>query len=731
MKIDKIKKMGEYFIAGHIACKSPEAIIKYAWGIREFFCNCDLLIDKSYNFAPMDSFRKDMCYVPYFNGMIIFAEWQFRKYKENDKEKCKIINQIQEYWKDYEVQRAVLESISDEERKLNTINHGQGFFSDWQGHATLDFAHIVDVGFIDYKKRVLDKKSRLSSSDTKTQLFCEALLIVLEGIEKLIKRYIKEYKKILSSGTEDDLLHIQRLKEAFQQMLIGPPRNFFESLQFTHFFNAVDGFDDIGRLDQYLWPFYKADREKNIIVPSEAESLFAELFTIWGRNSHWQVVVGGLTADREDAANELTMIIMNARHHINLPNPNLSLRVSEKTPDKFLLKACELLGDGVAHPALYNEEGYTAGLEAIGIPHKDACEFTLGGCTETHIAGKGAIRDAISNGLTAIEMALYNGHLKDGTEFGLKTGDPADFKTFEEFLEAYKCQIEYIIDTHVLYRNKTQEKTAALQPALIRSLFIEDCIEKGLSHSEGGAMYNYGMLDIYGVPNVINSLFAIKTLVFDQRIVSMQDLIAALHVNFQGYEKIRTLCLEQHKYGNDYDDVDIMAKEVSAHAFGHLHKHKLWNGGIYYGFCATAPGAHMFLGELTGATPDGRLDGSPLANSMGAVQGTDANGPLSMFNSVTKLDLSTIIGTPVLNVSFTKKMFDPENRARMCALIRTYFKRGGMQLQLSVVDKDTLYEAMEYPEKHKDIFVRVSGFCARFIDLEHKFQKEIISRTIH
>ncbi|MBU8902709.1 MAG: hypothetical protein KOO69_08215 [Victivallales bacterium] len=731
MNIDKIKKMGEYFMAGHIACESPEAIIKYAWGIREFFCNCDLLIDRSYNFAPKDSFRKDMCYIPHFNGMIIFAEWQFRKYKENDKEKCEIINQLQEYWKDYEVQRAVLESISDEERKLNTINHGQGFFTDWQGHATIDFPHLVEVGFVDYKKRVLEKKSRLSSSDTKTQLFCEALLIVLEGIEELIKRNIAECNKLLSSSHGDDLFRMQRLEETFQQMLLGPPRNFFESLQFTHFFNAIDGFDDIGRLDQYLWPFYKADKEKNIISASEAELLFTELFTIFGRNTHWQVVIGGLTSDGKDASNELTMIIMNARHHINFPNPNLSLRVSEKTPDKFLLKACELLGDGVAHPALYNEEKYTSGLEDIGIPHNDACEFTLGGCTETHIAGKGAIRDAITNGLTAIEMALYNGHLKDGTAFGRKTGDPSKFKTFEAFLEAYKCQMEYIIDTCVLYRNKTQEKTASLQPALIRSLFIEDCIDKGLSHSEGGAMYNYGMIDIYGVPNIINSLFAIKTLVFDQQLISMQDLIAALHVNFQGYENIRSLCLEQHKYGNDYDDVDIMAKEISAHTFGYLQQHKLWNGGIYYGFCATAPGAHMYLGESTGATPDGRLAGTPLGNSMGAVQGTDTHGPLSMFNSVTKIDLSTIIGTPVVNVSFSKKMFDLENRARMCALIRTYFKRGGLQLQLSVVDKDTLYEAMEYPEKHKDIFVRVSGFCARFIDLEHKFQKEIISRTIH
>ena len=172
-------------------------------------------------------------------------------------------------------------------------------------------------------------------------------------------------------------------------------------------------------------------------------------------------------------------------------------------------------------------------------------------------------------------------------------------------------------------------------------------------------------------------------------------------------------------------------RRVADHVFGHIQTHRLWNGGIYYGFCASAPGFHMDAGQAMGATPDGRLAGTPLANSMGPVQGTDTNGPTAMLKSITKVDLSKAIGSPVVNISFTKRMFDPENHGTMISLIRTYFKRGGMQLQFTVVDSTTLRDAMEHPERHSNLIVRVSGYCARFVDLPRQFQEEVAERVVH
>jgi len=246
-------------------------------------------------------------------------------------------------------------------------------------------------------------------------------------------------------------------------------------------------------------------------------------------------------------------------------------------------------------------------LENIGVPRADAIEFALGGCSETHIAGKGAIRDAYLNIAKVLEATLYNGRVSPcGPKLGPETGAPESFEDFAAFLSAYKTQAEWVIDTFVRYRNQAQKAVARVQPALVRSVFIASCIDRGLSQSEGGADYTYGLADVYGVPNVANSLFVIKTLVFERSLVSMGQLISALHRDFEDEEDLRRLCLTQHKYGNDHDDVDSLAREVSDHLFGYLQRHKIWRGGIYYGCCASAPGWHVLFGKATGATPDGR-----------------------------------------------------------------------------------------------------------------------------
>jgi pyruvate-formate lyase len=230
---------------------------------------------------------------------------------------------------------------------------------------------------------------------------------------------------------------------------------------------------------------------------------------------------------------------------------------------------------------------------------------------------------------------------------------------------------------------------------------------------------------------VANSLLAIRKLVYEDRSVTMSQLVEALRSNFEGTEGLRSRCLQLPKYGNDQEDVDALAADVADHVFSHTLQQRIWNGDGYYAFCASGGGMHIAFGKTTGATPDGRLAGTPLANSMGAMQGTDTNGPSALLNSVAKLPLWKCVGTPVVNFSVQPQLLKCGQRQALVTLIQTFFRLGGMQLQINTVDKDTLREAMKHPEAHSSLIVRVSGYSARFTDLPVALQEEIISRTVH
>jgi len=724
MDPELLNRIGEHFLAGHCRCDSPKPILKYAWGLFEAYTKGPLSIEPGCNFAPASNYRGDSRYLPIFNGLVSPASWPRedleRKWQDEVPDIGEIIDRMEDYWQPYDAQAQARKALELEGTEIDKITAYLGcecFFYVWQGHATLDYRRILREGFVGFRDRVREKLASLAPhEDGKRRDLYQALAIVVEGIERLIRRSAEQCARIAAATTGDERARVQRLRQAFEQMLIGPPKDFYQALQYVHFFNAVDGFDNVGRLDQYAYPFYRRDVERGLIDEQGAVALLAELFDIWGANLHWQVVIGGQDADGKDASNELTRLAMEARRLVNRPRPSLSLRVSSRTPDELLVKAFELLKDGLGQPAFYNDDLYVRALQGIGVKKEDAAEFVFGGCSETHIAGKSAIRDMSLNVAKALEELLKGNRLRfDGKTLQVEKFEPEAFGSFHSLLEAYKRQAEAFVDVFVHCRNRLQQVVAHLQPALVRSVFISDGLDKGLSNTEGGVEYNHGMVDVYGIPNVANSLFAIKRLVFEKRLVSMRELCSALERNFQGCEELRRLCLSEPKYGNDCDEVDQVAREVADHVFAYIQTHRLWNGGIYYGFCASAPGVHVAAGLTTGATPDGRLAGTPLANSMGPVQGTDTSGPTAMLKSVTS----------------SRRMFAPENHAAMISLIRTYFKLGGMQLQFTVVDRDTLRDAMEHPERYRNLFVRVSGYSARFVDLPREFQEEIAERVVH
>ncbi|NQT93878.1 MAG: hypothetical protein HQ559_14050 [Lentisphaerae bacterium] len=731
-----LSEIGEYFLAGHANADVAGPVLKYACGLRELFARAPLSIEPTHAFAPVSSYYDGAYRRPIYNGLVseFFGEIAEQKKKAADRpEIARAIDESIAYWHEYDVRRLVRDSLDEQGRSIFAVNdHAmyQHFFSVWQGHATLDYHRILTDGLVGYATRIQAGLSGAKQGARKHE-FYEAVSITMTGIQDLVRRNIAECERLLANTDDTGRTRLEPLKQAFEQMLIGAPRGVYEALQYVHFLNAIDGFDNIGRLDQYLYPFFRTDLERGSVTGGEVEAMLVELLDIWGAHGHWQVVIGGSTMDGDNAGNELTALILAARARMQRPQPSVSLRLARVSPPALLEQAFDLLGAGVGQPALYNDELYIDELKRMGVPHNDAVEFVFGGCSETHIAGKSAIRDSFVNMAKALETVFYNGRVSyEGERLGVETGDPLALAGFDCLMSAYKKQAEFVIDTFVRYRNRTQQIVAATQPALIRSIFIDDCLGKGMTHSEGGSIYNNGMVDVYGIPNVANALFAVKRLVFEKKTVTMPDLIEGLRHDFQGYDELRQLCLAQHKYGNDHEDVDLIAHEIAAHVFGYIRRHNIWNGGCYYGFCASSPGYHVLFGKTTGATPDGRRAGSPLANAIGPVQGTNTHGPTAMLNSVNRLELSTAIGTPVLNLSFGNAFFIPEHYERLAALVQTYFERGGMQMQFTVADRQTLLNAMSNPAGHANLMVRVSGYCARFIDLARDVQEEIVARTV-
>jgi formate C-acetyltransferase len=640
------------------------------------------------------------------------------------------------YWQEYDVDTALRRTLDDEGRRLLAANSGpvyQHLFSSWQGHATLDYARILREGFAGYRDRVRRGAAAATPRQTAERAgFYQALDTVMAGIEAALRNYEAACQTRAAGVSGAARERLQRLAAGFRRFLCGPPRDFPEALQLVHWMNALDGYDNVGRLDQYLHPFYERDLRRGALTPAQAEHLLAEAMDLWGEQGHWQVVVGGTDRDGRDASNELTRLILRARGRVQRPHPSVSLRLSTHTPPAILAAALDLLSAGQGQPAFYNDELYRHALQGVGLPPEAAAEFVLGGCSETHVAGRSAARDSFFNLAKGLEAVFYNGRVSpDGPLFGVETGPPEALRTYDEFLGAYTRQVEHLVDLFVHYRNCMQRLVAQLQPALIRTIFVSGCLETGTDHSAGGSDFDYGMVDVYGIPNVGNSLFAVRRLIYEERRVSMSQFVQALSRNFEGHEALLAACRQLPKYGNDQACVDDVVARVADHLFSYVLRQRLWQGDGYYSFCASAPGAHIRFGATTGATPDGRLAGQPLANSMGPMQGTDVTGPTAMLTSVARLPLWKCVGSPVVNLALQPRWLAAGEREAVATLVRTFFRLGGMQLQVNLLDRDTLRRAMEDPEAHRSLMVRVSGYSARFTELSRDLQEEILTRTVY
>lgn len=679
------------------------------------------------------------------------------------------------------------------------------YFYNGIGHMTVDYGKVIKNGFagiIDEAARELLSINVYDANYSKKHEFLESVIISCNAAVTYAKRY-SALAADMATKEKDPARRgeLELISATCAHVPEKGARSFYEACQTFWFIQMLLQVESSGhsispgRFDQYMYPYYKADLDKGDITPEIAQELMdciwvklndlnkvrdaasAEGFA--GYSLFQNLCAGGQDKYGLDATNDLSYMCIQASMHVQLPAPSFSVRVWNGTPTEFLLKCAELTRTGVGLPAYYNDEVIIPSLMSRGLTLEDARDYNIIGCVEPQKAAKtdGWHDAAFFNMCRPLELVFSNGW-ENGELVGVETGEVTSFKTFDEFFDAYKKQMKYAIGLMVNADNSIDVAHAERCPLPFQSCMVEDCIKRGKTLQEGGAVYNFTGPQGFGIANMTDALYAIKTLVYDRKLVSIADYKKALAANFgrgftparaeketselvkqltsegknvgekeiakifrmfidgaasaeekKEYDKLLGLIDSVPKYGNDIKEVDLFAREVAYVYSRELEKYENPRGGIFqaglYPVSANVP-----LGAQTGATPDGRLANTPVADGVGPASGRDTHGPTSAANSVAKLDHAICSNGTLYNQKFhPSALAGNDGLMKFAAYIRAFFDQKGMHMQFNVVSRETLLDAQAHPENYKSLVVRVAGYSALFTTLSKSLQDDIINRT--
>ncbi|HEX2965273.1 MAG TPA: pyruvate formate lyase family protein, partial [Syntrophorhabdaceae bacterium] len=530
-----------------------------------------------------------------------------------------------------------------------------------------------------------------------------------------------------------------------------PASTFREAMQsfwFTYLMTCPSPTSGMGRMDQYLYPFYKKDKEEGTITDEEVVELFEclrlkdmEINRISGQANRqknagmakWHnCVIGGQTRDGKDASNELSYLILEAAHRCRTTHHTITLRVHEGTPESLIMKGIEVVKTGIGMPAFVGDKSYMAFIQQQGVPIEEARDYALAGCIDPNLPGKSRV-SAICMFIVpmVLEIMMHNGVFpKTGEQLGPKTGDPTQFESFDDLFNAFKIQFEYFLRLNAEYNNIWIRTHSEGFPDPVRSALMHDPIKIGKNFLDRTFLLeNAATLNMVGMINVADSLTSIKKLVFEEKKYTMKQMVDALAANWEGFEQIKKDCLAAPKYGNDDEYADFIAMQLFQFLAETAPKFGTVLGGKHIP-SAISISSQWPGGTQTGATAEGRYAGAVLADgSMSAVQGMDTCGPTALFKSAGKIEQDPYQAT-LMNVKFhPTALKTEEDMKKLAFLIKTYFDMGGKHVQFNVVSKETLEKAKKTPEQNKDLVVRVAGYSAYFVKLTAPMQDEIISRT--
>jgi len=641
-----------------------------------------------------------------------------------------------------------------------------GIFTEFQeqrapGHTVLGYK-MFHTGFLDLKREIAEAQARLDfrndpqAYERNEEL--KAMDIACDAIIMYAGRHA-EALDALAAGEKDEnrRRELEQMAAMCRRVPANSPQTLHEMLQhywFIHLgvvteLNPWDSFNP-GRLDQHLWPVYKSETDSGTITPEEAYEL---LGCFWVKfNNHPSppkmgvtaqesntytdfclINLGGVRPDGTDAVNGMTYILLDVIREMRIVQPSSMIQVSRKNPDLFIHKALDIIRTGFGQPSVFNTEAIIQELLRQGKSIVDARNGGASGCVETGAFGTECYwLTGYFNLVKILEVTLNNGFdPRTGMQVGPETGDPGQFTTFDEFMLAYRQQINHFADIKVRGNNVIEKTFAIHLPVPFLSLLLDDCIANGKDYNAGGARYNTTYIQGVGLGSTTDILTSIRYNIYDRHRFTWEELLTALRNNFEGAEEMQyEMIYHTPKYGNDDDYADAQAVAVFDMFHDAVSGRPTPRGGIHrINMLPTT--SHVYFGNVTGATPDGRNASVPLSEGISPFQGVDRQGPTAVIKSASKIDHLRTGGT-LLNQKFSPEFFEDEGSYdKITALIRSYFSLDGHHIQFNVVSAGTLREAQKHPEKYRDLIVRVAGYSDYFNDLGEDLQNEIIRRTEH
>jgi len=662
-----------------------------------------------------------------------------------------------------------------EEEKREAAKKKTSPFSVW-GHSVPGYPSLLEKGFVGIREEANAKLGELAQGDEneKKANFYRAVIICYDGITTLIQRYASLANQLVVKEKDDSRKReLSKIAETCQWISENPPRTFYGALQtcwFGHLaFHSTLNFAPVGRFDQYMFPFLRNALEKGDVTLDEAQELldclwikFNErdqsaalsedhldpyafvfggkdkvidsrsseiLMHVWSQN----VILGGQDSQGKDATNALTHLCLNATQKLHMTNPTVSVRFFKGSPFALFKRSCEVIQDGYGMPVVFNDEVIIPALKKLGIPLEEVRDYSNDGCWQALIPGKTEFRYTLINAPRCLERALNRGYSRiTGKREGIEAKDPYSFTSFQEIMDAFESQLDYeaktTMDILVSYYGCLYD----IAPVPSLSSLIEGCLEEGKDITQGGAKFAIHGMFLVGLSNVADSLAATKRLVFEDEAIGWVELLKSLGNNFSDREDLRqTLITRAPKYGTDSDYVDELAREVLDYFVQRVRFHDGKYGKKKLKFSPGAGSVEFYVvaGEYVGATPDGRLAGTPLGSNLSPSAGRAVKGPTAAINSFTKLPLVDLPHGSPLDIGVDKRILESEEGlARLMALVQSFLDKGGNILTITVNSVEEFREAQREPERYRDLIVRVAGWQAYFVDMPRTYQDDFIAR---
>jgi pyruvate-formate lyase len=648
---------------------------------------------------------------------------------------CQKVEEMIAFWeKESTIDGKLIASLPADVRHAteNAIAHMGGRLAG----ACLDFGKLVRLGLPGLQAQVASYHAQAVELGREASMY-DGFRIALDLLAETCRHYSARALSLAGQPATSPHWRAELMEMAavLEKIIVTPPETLREAIQLSWLYALISGVVNYGRMDIYLGDYYANDIDSGCITEEEALKYLQSLWKLIADRQIWfngRIIVGGMGRPNTANADRFAMAAMEATRTIIETEPQLSLRWHQSMNPSLFQKALDVLGEGRTYPIIYNDDvNVPAVANAFQVPLEDAEKYFPYGCGEYALEGVGFGSPNCSlNLLKAVEVTLHGGcDALTGEPLGLRCPPLNAYTTFEDLFQAYQRQVAfyvcYLADRHALEYEAERESAAFL----FISMLFDGCIEKGRSVVDRGTRYQGGVVETFGIVNAADSLNAIRRLVFEERSVSPEELLAALDANFEGYERVLQLLNNVPRFGNDDPAADGMVQAVSDHISQITFEQASRVGLDYYLVVNINNYANVQLGKLCAASADGRRSGEPLANGNTPTAGSDRKGITAFLNSIARVDPSYHAGY-THNMKFSRAWFGAD-RPKLDALMRAYFARGGTQAMITVVRRGDLEAALAEPEKYRNLIVRVGGFSARFVDLAPDVQADLLKRTLY